>query len=394
MTVAGLDLVCLSHLRWDHVFQRPQHMMVRHARRRRVYFVEEPRFDSVEPHYNITLKDNVRVVTPWLPLGVSSRKAVALARVVLDELMCAEAIEQPILWYYTPMALAWSKHVRARLIVYDCMDELANFKDAPPELRQQEKQLMGRADLMLTGGWSLYEAKRDHHQNVHPLPSSVDIDHFGEAREPRVEPADQAAIPHPRLGFFGVIDERMDLQLLSAVAEARPAWHIVLIGPIAKIDHAAIPQHSNIHLLGPRSYEQLPAYISGWDVALLPFARNDATRFISPTKTPEYLAAGKPVVSTSISDVIRPYGEAGLLRIADAPDAFVRAIEASLGDAEDQMWLLAVDTFLAGMSWDNTFSDAERLMDAAYRRKFDRDGDSYALSSVAMPPVIAGAPSD
>jgi UDP-galactopyranose mutase len=366
----GVDLLCLSHLRWDQVFQRPQHLMVRHAGQRRVYFIEEPRFDeNVKPHCTITLSDGVRIVTPWLPQELSARKAPGELKKLLDELMRADSIDRPILWYYTPIALTWSKHVDARVIVYDCMDELANFKSAASDMRQRESQLLERADLVLTGGWSLYDAKKTRHRNVHALPSSVDTGHFGAARHPMVEPADQAHISHPRLGFCGVIDERMDLQLLAAIADARTAWHIVLIGPIAKIAPESIPKRQNIHLLGPRRYEELPVYISGWDVALLPFARNEATRFISPTKTPEYLAAGRPVVSTSIPDVVRPYGEAGLIRIADTPDAFVRAIEASFGDTEDQAWIGAVDNFLNGMSWDRTFGCAERLMIAAYRQR-------------------------
>jgi UDP-galactopyranose mutase len=262
------------------------------------------------------------------------------------------------------MALEFTDHLAPAAVVYDCMDELAAFKGAPPTLAAREAELLARADLVLTGGQSLYEAKRHQHANIHPCPSSVDVAHFAQARRANADPPDQASLPHPRLGFFGVIDERMDVALLEGVAAVRPDWHIVLVGPVVKIDPALLPRRPNIHYLGPKSYDELPAYVGGWDVALLPFARNDATRFISPTKTPEYLAAGKPVVSTSICDVVRPYGQRGLARIADHPHAFVRACAEAM--AEDVTARLARgDAFLRQMSWDRTWRRISSLMDAA-----------------------------
>jgi glycosyltransferase involved in cell wall biosynthesis len=219
-----------------------------------------------------------------------------------------------------------------------------------------------RADLVFTGGQSLYEAKRERHRRVYAFPSSVDVPHFLSARQSKADPADQAAIPHPRLGFFGVVDERMDLQLLDAIATARPEWHTVILGPCVKIDPATLPRHANIHYLGMKKYEELPAYLSGWDVALLPFAKNDSTKFISPTKTPEYLAAGRPVVSTSVRDVVRPYGEQELVHIADSPADFIQAVERALA-APPTGWRDRVDRFLSDMSWDRTWSEMSSLID-------------------------------
>ena len=244
---------------------------------------------------------------------------------LLDDFIETEAIRDYVLWYYTPMALALTRHLSPLAVVYDCMDELSAFQGAPATLREHERELMQRASLVLTGGRSLYEAKRHQHHNIHALPSSVDVAHFARARSIAIDPRDQAGIPHPRLGFFGVIDERLDIALVDGVAAARPDWHLVMIGPVVKIDPASLPRRPNIHYLGSKPYGELPHYLAGWDVALLPFARNEATRFISPTKTPEYMAAGKPVVSTSIQDVVRPYGEQGLVRIADDVPAFVDA---------------------------------------------------------------------
>jgi len=280
--------------------------------------------------------------------------------------MEAEEIVDPVAWVYTPMAEPLLDAVEPALVVYDCMDELSAFAFAPKALREREAELLRRADVVFTGGHSLYEAKRDLHPNIHPLPSSVDVAHFGKARAPMPEPEDQAFIPRPRLGFFGVIDERMDLDLIAAVADARPAWQIVMIGPTAKIDPARLPRRANIHWLGMKKYEELPAYLAGWDVALLPFARNASTRFISPTKTPEYLAAGKPVVSTSIRDVVRPYGELGLARIADTPEGFVAAIEGYLAEGEEERGAREVraEEVLSRMSWDRTYDRVEDLVSA------------------------------
>src|SRR5205085_6089306 len=202
--------------------------------------------------------------------------------------------------------------------------------------------------------------------------SSVEVEHFSRARRISREPSDQAAIPHPRLGFFGVIDERMDYDLLAGVAAARPDWHLVLIGPTAKVDPAGLPRAANIHYLGPKAYAELPDYIAGWDVAMLPFARNEATRYISPTKTPEYLAAGKPVVSTSIRDVVRPYGQQGLARIADTPPAFVAAVEAALAEHSADR-LLAADAFLSRTSWDGTWTRMRLLIEQAMRSRVAAD---------------------
>jgi glycosyltransferase involved in cell wall biosynthesis len=365
----GEDLICFSHLRWYFVFQRPQHLLTRFARTRRVFFVEEPVFDVARPQLE-TVKDEsgVIVVVPHLPAGQSRLQGEGQLRSLTDELIEAHGIDRRVLWYYTPMARAFTNHLPAAAVVYDCMDELSAFAGAPPELVEAERDLLHHADVVLTGGHSLYEAKQHLHTNVHAVPSSVDVAHFSRARQLTRDPEDQAPIPRPRLGFFGVIDERMDTELIAAVATARPDWHIVLIGPVVKIDLARLPRLSNVHYFGAKPYDALPEYIAGWSVALLPFARNDATRFISPTKTPEYLAAGKPVVSTSIRDVVRPYGQAGLARIADTPSAFVAAVAAALRDRPAEIAAQA-DAFLQQMSWDNTWRRvASLVVDATTRR--------------------------
>ncbi len=375
------DVVCISHLRWDFVFQRPQHLLTRFARDSRVFYVEEPEFAAgISPTLSVSLRENgVHVVVPRLPEGLEAEEVTALQKDLLDELLRRYAIRRYVLWYYTPMALGFSRHLEPLTIVYDCMDELSAFAGAPRALREREAELLVRADLVLTGGQSLYEAKQNMHPNVHAFPSSVDVRHFASAREIVRDPADQAAIPWPRLGFFGVIDERMDLDLVSGVAKARPDWQLVFLGPMCKIDPASFPQLANIHRLGGKPYKDLPSYVAGWDVALLPFARNESTKFISPTKTPEYLAAGKPVVSTSIRDVVRPYGQQGLARIADTVPEFVAAVEAAL--VEDPKERIArADAFLSRISWERTWTGIRRLLTEAVDARAAEAPGSNALA--------------
>jgi UDP-galactopyranose mutase len=341
--------------------------MTRCAADRRVFFVEEPEYRDVSaPALETSASGRVTVVVPVLPKRFERNDAAGAQRALIDELIERERISEYVLWYYTPMALAFTDHLQPAAVVYDCMDELAAFKGADATIAARESELMSRACLVLTGGQSLYEAKRHRHANIHPFPSSVDVAHFATARRVTIDPVDQASIPRPRLGFFGVIDERMDLHLVEGVAAARRDWQIVMIGPVVKIEPALLPRSANIHYLGAKSYDELPAYVAGWDVAIMPFARNEATKFISPTKTPEYLAAGKPVVSTSIRDVVRPYGQQGLVRIADQVPAFTRACIAAMTEDPSKR-ITRADAFLRQTSWDGTWTQIKRLLDDAPR---------------------------
>jgi len=357
-------LICFSHLRWHFVLQRPQHLMMRFARSMRVFFHEEPVFGEtdrpvLERH---GAESGITILVARLPHGLSGAEQIAAERALLDRFLGEEGISRPVLWYYTPMMRPFSAHVDARKVVYDCMDELSAFRGAPPELLDREQELLDRADVVFTGGYSLYEAKRDRHHNVHAFPSSVDVAHFMKARADLADPPDQASIPRPRIGHYAVLDERLDLDLLAGLADARPDWHFVLVGPVVKIDPVALPRRGNLHYLGSRKYEALPAYLAGWDVAFMPFAMNESTRFISPTKTPEYLAAGKQVVSAPVVDVVRTYGDAGLVRIARSVPEFVAAIEACLREEDRAAWLSRVDALLDEMSWEKTWVQMTDLL--------------------------------
>jgi UDP-galactopyranose mutase len=369
------DVVCFSHLRWGFVYQRPNHLMSRWARERRVLFVEEPLFDAATPR--VALREaapNLWTLVPHLPAGMPPRHAERALRQLLDDGLEHVHVSSPLLWFYSPMALAFAGHLEAAVTVYDCMDELSAFHGAPPELSARERDLFARADVVFTGGHSLYEAKRRAHPFVHAFPSSVDAAHFAKARgSGSSEPRAQRDIPRPRIGFFGVVDERMDRDLLARMADAHPEWHVVLLGPVVKIDPDSLPRRPNLHYLGPSAYGDLPAFIGGWDVAMMPFAENEATRFISPTKTLEYLAAGKPVVSTPIRDIVRPYGERGLARIgASEGDGFVREVEAALaerGTPAAAARRAAADAWVATTSWDRTWDEMRRLVHVAAERR-------------------------
>jgi UDP-galactopyranose mutase len=353
-------LICFSHLRWNFVFQRPQHLMSRFAREMNVIFWEEPVEIGANETAYLQVREaenapNVRLVVPHLPQGMPEDAREGTLKRLLDAHLAS--VQGPLVaWYYTPMMLPFSRHVTPDVTVFDAMDELSKFKFAPAHLLSLEQELIDRADVVFTGGSSLFEAKKDRHDNVHCFPSSVDRAHFCKARAHQFDPADQEDLPKPRLGFYGVLDERFDTELLAKAAEMRPNWSFVMVGPVVKIAPEDLPKRPNIHYLGSKTYDQLPSYLSGWDVALMPFAMNESTQFISPTKTPEYLAGGKPVVSTPIKDVVRHYGQLEGVKIAADADEFVAACEEALELARnpESGWLAEADLTLSASSWDTT----------------------------------------
>ena len=358
------DVVCLSHLRWDFVYQRPQHLLSRFTRNGRVFFFEEPIFSDEPTHLKVTEKgENLFVFVPYISHSDGQNQNVFdIQKRLLDELIEANNVKDFIVWYYTPTAINFAAHLKPKATIFDCMDELSAFRFAPPELIENERKLLEKADIVFTGGHSLYEAKKDKHARVYAFPSSIDVEHFAQARTISEEPEDQKNIPHPKLGFCGVIDERMNIELLGEMADLKPEWQFVMIGPVVKIAAEDLPRRENIHYLGGKSYQELPKYLTGWDVALMPFALNESTKFISPTKTPEYLAAGKPVISTPIRDVVRPYKDENLVEIAETAEEFVAAGEKILSNKDSAEWLNRVDEFLSQISWNKTWAEMNHLI--------------------------------
>jgi UDP-galactopyranose mutase len=362
--------------------------MSRFARERRVFFLEEPVFEDESPSLreSICKQSGVHVLTPVVPHELTAAQIAEVQKQLLQSVLDKRQVIEYCAWYYTPMALNYSSNLRPALVVYDCMDELSAFAGAPPAMRENEKALFASADLVFTGGATLYEAKRKQHPSVYLFPSSVDASHFRQARNEQHCPADQREIPEPRIGYAGVIDERMDLGLLEAVAASRPDWHLVLIGPVVKIDPGSLPRRQNIHYLGMKSYSELPAYFSGWRIGMLPFALNKSTRFISPTKTPEYLSAGLQVISTPIRDVVKPYGDLGLVRIAASASGFVSEADSVLKSPQSDEFFARVDGFLSQSSWDKTWKEMNELMNKTLDVK-----SSQMAQSAILPAASKGA---
>ncbi|UGQ48664.1 FAD-dependent oxidoreductase [Massilia endophytica] len=367
-------IIVFSHLRWDFVFQRPQHLLTRLAQHYRIVFVEEPVQHNGESYMKTTQPAaNITVCQPHTP---STAVGFHDDQIPLLQPLVAKLVpekEEPIVWFYTPMALPLLSQLHPSLVIYDCMDELSAFKNPPRQLLQRETALLNIADLVFTGGPSLYEAKRTRHSNAHCFPSSVDARHFAQALQRSDSHEAQAHIPHPRLGFYGVIDERFDTGLLGKLADAHPDWQLVMVGPVLKIDPAELPERSNIHYLGQRGYDDLPRFLAGWDVCLMPFALNEATRFISPTKVLEYMAAELPIVSTAIRDVEQPYGD--IVAIGHTEAEFIAACEAALAQTPEQTARMAerMRGIIANTSWDKTAERMRGLIDStAPSRKVSR----------------------
>jgi glycosyltransferase involved in cell wall biosynthesis len=353
-------LVVFSHLRWDFVYQRPQHVMSRLAAYRPVLFVEEPIVQPGKMALEVeAVAPGVRVARPVVPVegpAFGSSQETPLISLLRSRL-AADQWRRVVAWLYTPMAVRIAKGLHPEAIVYDCMDDLSGFLGAPQDIHTKDRELLAAANAVMTGGPSLWKLKSERHAYVHCFPSSVDIEHFrpsAHKTSANAEPEDQADLPRPRLGYSGVIDERMDLEILAAMSDAHPEWQIVLVGPVVKIDPATLPRSPNLHFLGRKDYSELPAHLAGWDVALIPFARNSATKYISPTKILEYMAADRLIVSTAIADVAEPYGD--IVFLGDTPEEFVRACESALGCSEIEVATRRARArrVLSRTSWDDT----------------------------------------
>lgn len=364
-------LLVFSHLRWNFVYQRPQHLLSRLARHFRVYFVEEPVFEEGPARLTQTvISEQLTVLLPHTPAkdcGFHDSQ-IPVLRALVRNYLDDHAIDNLAVWFYTPLALPLLEGIDPAAVIYDCMDELSAFKNAPLQLKSRERELLQRADLVLTGGPSLYRSKRASNANVHCLPSAVDEAHFSprnlrpDSYEQREALRMHAAIKAPRLGFFGVIDERLDLILIARLADANPDWQIVMAGPVVKIDAALLPQRANVHWIGMQPYGRLPYLVAEWNVCLMPFALNESTQFISPTKTLEYMAGGKPVVSTAITDVVDLY--ASVVEVARDHEQFISACTAVLSatEFEHAQRRVKMARIVASVSWQQSAETIRLLL--------------------------------
>ena len=391
-----VGLIVHSHLRWDFVWQRPQQLLSRIARTNPVLFVEEPvLLDDVDsPTLDLSMPDEglYRAIPMLSRRGYEAYDdAVAAIRILVMEALGRAPLvgryERIIQWFYTPMPVPEMLGAFGEEgVVYDCMDELSQFRFAPTDIGRRERLLLSRADVVFTGGYGLYESKRRYHDNVHFFGCGVDAEHFAAARsEGTTVPADAASLPRPVMGYFGVIDERLDYELLSSLADARPNWTLLMIGPVVKVDPRDLPRVQNIHWLGQRSYSELPAYVKSFDVCLMPFALNEATEFINPTKTLEYMAAGKPIVSTPVADVVRNF--APIVRVADTAQAFVMAVTEAAEQPDNALLHAGIER-AAEASWESIVQRMRELIAMAVATRSQESAADGVLSEV-LPPKTA-----
>ena len=397
----AVKIIVFSHLRWDFVYQRPQHIMSRLAKDHTVYFIEEPVEASGDSHFKRSEPvPNLHVCTPCTTRasGGFHDDQIPQLRTLVEKLIEAEGLTDYVLWFYSPMALPIARDLSPSAIVYDCMDELSAFMNAPAQLVDREQELLKLADVVFTGGKSLHRAKSQQHHAVYCFPSSVEVEHFARAMDPGTEHPAQRHLASPRLGYYGVIDERLDLSLIRQMALAHPEWQLVMVGPVVKIDPASLPNEANIHFFGQRSYQELPRFLAGWDVCLLPFALNEATRFISPTKTLEYMAANKAIVSTPITDVVESYSSA--VRIAGTTASFIEACEDALRETPNRRARRAVvmQDAVASTSWNATVRGMQELIAQVMRTVTPHCAQAELLPGVALhgqasatPTLIVGA---
>jgi glycosyltransferase involved in cell wall biosynthesis len=380
-------ILVLSHLGWNYVWQRPQQILSRLARTYPILYVGEPEIHpATDPpeHARLDPVATLDHLRAWQPLFPDREPLIQNWRAVYTELvtlllLCEGWVTRQdgallplrplILWFYTPLPYYVLDHLPADLVVYDVMDELASFKGAASDLTQREQKLMQQADVVFTGGRSMYEAREGLHPNLHLFPSGVEQEHFAQATDPSTSVAPEIeALNGPILGYFGAIDERIDLKLLDLLAQQHPEWSIVMIGPVVKIKKSELPRQPNIHYLGKQPYESLPHFLKGFDVCLMPFALNEATRSISPTKTLEYMAAHKPIVSSAIPDVVNGWSD--VVHIAEDREQFITLVEQALAeDAETRALRQEREQqHLDDNSWDHIVAEMDRQIQRALSR--------------------------
>lgn len=382
MTKNTHTLMVLSHLRWDFVTQRPQHLMHRLAKTYNVIFIEEPIFTERKTStIKIIKKANhiqvVQISAPSLTHFDYINQVKRIATNVSSQTL-------PLLWLYSPAYIHFVKQIPHKLLIFDCMDELAAFKGASAVIKNQERLLLQKADLVFTGGYSLYKSKSKFNAATYCFPSSVDLDHFTQAqRKTQSVPTDIKDVTHPIVGFYGVLDERLDLQLISNTAKLLPDVSFVMIGPVVKIDPDSLPQAPNLHYLGMKTYEELPLYLQEFDICWMPFALNEATKFISPTKTLEFMAALKPIISTPIQDVARIYQD--IVTITTSPQEIKHAITHYLNESGrlTKARHKKQQEILAKSSWDKTATAMNQLIQQSLRHKYDHRDESSRLFAIS-----------
>jgi UDP-galactopyranose mutase len=375
------DIVCFSPLKWDAGYHRPHQILSRCARQQRVFYVEAPEVHSGPVQISIRPIQgcSLWVITPKLPDTGSIAKNTDIQRMLIEQFVEVENIRDFILWIYSPSALKIASRLSPSYIVYDCLSSQLIFD---PEEKLREAELMHKADLVFTDGQKAFKCDLFSIQQESLFPGSIDIEHFLQARNIPLDPIDQFEIPHPRLGFFGVINQCFDTDLLIAVADRCPEWHIILLGPMVNIDPYPLLSRKNIHYLSNREYIDLPAYLAHWDVAILPDKRKNFPSPISASQIPQYLAGGCPVVSTAIPSVSRCYGASGLVWLADSVEEFINGVKHAIASTSDRSaWRKAIDSKLPNSVWEQAWEWMQQGFQSLQTRQHEIPGEVLASIS-------------
>ncbi|MCM2352032.1 MAG: glycosyltransferase [Pseudobdellovibrio sp.] len=352
------DLLAFSQTRWGFVYQRTQQLLSRYAKHRRVFFIEEPIFaDTNQISYRkVFAESGIEVIKPILPQELTENEQHEALKRVVDDLIEDEFIINFSVWYDTTKAIDYSRHLSPISTIYDCISE--SSPENPAELSVQEIELLEKADLVFTANEKLYSHRKSNHHNIHNFPNSVDLSHFRQARQVN-EPLDQKKISGPKLGFCGDITEHLNFDLLTDMADFRPSWNFILVGPMVGNCYNDLPRRPNIYFFGKKDYKYLPNYFAGWDVTIAPYkeGRNGHTT----SQMYEYLATGRPVVATPHESLKEKYEPLGLVKTAATATCFLAACEEAMLTKQTPEWIKKVDEYLDSKSWDQTFEDMKEL---------------------------------
>lgn len=351
------DLLVLAHSRWDLDHHRGHNIFSRYAQKRRVFYFEEPSFGQTEiPRLHIRdTFENVMVVTPHLPNPIKSNQIDSILRELIDELIFEEEIINFTLWLQTPRAFRYARDIDATTIIYECMEDYDNINNFSENLFQVEKELMENSDIIFVVSEALYQKKKFQHHNIHVFPNSADYFHFIQSRDFILDPYDQIHIPHPRIGFYGIIDQSIDLKLIDEIAQIREDLNFVFIGPLKDTKFSQLPTRKNIYYLEQKDYNLIPLYVAEWDCGLLPFCINEVTQYSSPHQTAELLMAGKPIVATHIPDISIRFGKKSLAKMASNAEDFSEKIDKAILESKEQKWKELIDNELKNETWDQVF---------------------------------------
>ncbi len=350
------------------------------ARRHRIYYVECPGLRAPQGSARDLKKiwaklvrflkgpqpaaENVKVVTllqvPLHSFALVRKLNRLFILTTLRWLMWREGIRKPISWFMIPHVSLAAGRLGERLSVYYCIDDYAASPDVDAEaVRNMDEELTRNADLVFVAAKTLLEPKRKLNDNTFVSPHGVDVEHFGRAQVPSLPiPSDVRDLPHPVVGFFGLIESRMDLELLGFLARSRPNWTFLMIGRVA-VAERELPSLPNLHFIGKRPYESLPAYGKHFDAAIIPYRQTQFNYHANPLKLREYLAMGKPVVAVSTPEIDR-YSD--VVDVVNSHEEFLSRLDAVFSGTDEPSDVARRMNRVAGESWDSRLNEVFEIV--------------------------------